>query len=262
MVRLLVIVFAALPMHQAFSAPTCDVKSGPMTAALVELYTSEGCSSCPPADRRLSQLPDRELTADKLVPIALHVDYWDYIGWRDPYAKAAFSERQHWLVNVNHQATVYTPHFFVSGRELGNWSNDLVSETRRINRQPARANVGLRSSSTKPGILSLDLQASSADISAPLGLFVAVTESKLVSQVRAGENKGATLVHDHVVREWVGPIALVRGAVTAHREIALGTGWNSTEIGAVSFVQNTSTGEVLQAVSADHCATAQVIQSN
>ena len=260
--RLISLLIVVLPMCEAFSAPTCDVRSGPMTAALVELYTSEGCSSCPPADRRLSQLPDRELTTDKLVPIALHVDYWDYIGWRDPYAKAAFSERQHWLVNVNNQATVYTPHFFVSGRELGNWSSDLVSETRRINRQPARANVGLRSSNTKSGILSLDVQASSADVSAPLGLFVTITESKLVSQVRAGENKGATLVHDHVVREWIGPIALVNGAVTAHREIALGTGWNSAEIGAVGFVQNTSTGEVLQAVSAEHCATAQAIRSN
>ncbi len=259
--RLIFLLIVVLPTCEALSAPTCAVKSGPMTAALVELYTSEGCSSCPPADRRLSQLPDREFSADKLVPIALHVDYWDYIGWRDPYAKAAFSERQHWLVNVNNQATVYTPHFFVSGRELGNWSSDLVSETRRINRQPARANVGLRSSS-RPGILSLDVQVSSADVSAPLALFVALTESKLVSQVRAGENKGATLVHDHVVREWIGPIALVNGAVTAHREIVLSTGWNSAEIGAVGFVQNTSTGEVLQAVSADHCATARVIQSN
>ena len=260
--RLISLLIFVLSTCEAFSALPCAVKSGPMTAALVELYTSEGCSSCPSADRRLSQLPDRKFSADKIVPIALHVDYWDYIGWRDPYAKAAFSERQHWLVKVNNQTTVYTPHFFVSGRELGNGSSDLVSETRRINRQPARADVGLRTNSIKPGILSLDVQASSTDVFAPLGLFVAVTESKLVSQVRSGENKGATLDHDYVVREWIGPIALVNGAVTAHREIPLGTGWNSAEIGAVGFVQNTSTGEVLQAVSADHCANVQVKQSN
>jgi hypothetical protein len=239
----------------AGAAPSCEVKSGPMTAALLELYTSEGCSSCPPADRRLGQFPDREFTADKLVPIALHVDYWDYIGWRDPYAQPAFAERQHWLVTTNRESTVYTPHFFISGRELGGWHSDLAQETRRINHQPARANLTLRVGKGKPGMLSVDVQASSAERTAPLGLFIAITENRLVSEVRAGENKGETLTHDHVVREWIGPIALANGALSAQRDVALGAAWNRTEIGAVGFVQNTATGEILQAVSAEHCGT-------
>jgi hypothetical protein len=96
----------------AYSFAACDARSGPKTAALVELYTSEGCSSCPPADRQLSRLRQALDPAAKVVPLALHVGYWDYIGWKDPYAQAAFGERQNRLVHANQRRTVYTPQFF------------------------------------------------------------------------------------------------------------------------------------------------------
>ena len=76
------------------AAPVCSAKSGAYTVALVELYTSEGCDSCPPADRWLRALPSTGITPDKAVALSLHVDYWDYIGWKDPYAKPQFTERQ------------------------------------------------------------------------------------------------------------------------------------------------------------------------
>ena len=91
----------------------CNTGSGPDRAALVELFTSEGCSSCPPADQRLGRFPDREPGADKVAALAWHVDYWDYIGWKDTLAQAAFSARQRWLVGANRHATLLTPHFFV-----------------------------------------------------------------------------------------------------------------------------------------------------
>ena len=72
----------------------CSAQSGARTAVLVELYTSEGCDSCPPADRWLSSLQSQGFTPEKVVPLALHVDYWDYIGWKDPYAKREFATRQ------------------------------------------------------------------------------------------------------------------------------------------------------------------------
>jgi len=118
----------------------CSATSGATRTALVELYTSEGCSSCPPADAALARL-DRSLDPGaRAVPIALHVDYWDNLGWKDPYAQATFSARQSRLVAANHHETVYTPHFFVSGRELRAGSAAVRDAVRRVfeRRPPTR----------------------------------------------------------------------------------------------------------------------------
>ena len=247
-----------LPIGLAHSAPVCDVESGPSRRVLIELFTSEGCSSCPPADKRLSQIPDDTLPADKAIALALHVDYWDYIGWKDPYARSAFGERHHWLVHANHHFTFYTPHFFVSGTEVPDWRNDLVAEAERINRLPPRAGIRLRVAGSKPAVLNLDTVASSPDTSLPLGLFIAVTEDRLASNVRQGENAGATLHHDHVVREWIGPLALTAGKVKDHRALLLDSRWDRQQLGVVAFVQNVNSGEVLQALSAGHCLDAAI----
>src|SRR5260370_31685257 len=111
-------ILAIALLMRTVSFAACDVKSGPKTAALVELYTSEGCSSCPPADKQLSQFPSREYSFGQVVPISLHVDYWDYIGWKEPFAQPKFSERQSWLVRTNGHKTVFTPHSFVPAHEV------------------------------------------------------------------------------------------------------------------------------------------------
>src|SRR5678815_1066718 len=90
-------------------AQQCAAKSAEKTVALVELYTSEGCDSCPPADRWLSSLGPKGFAPDRVVPIALHVDYWDYIGWKDPYARQAHSARQRKMARLARAAMVYTP---------------------------------------------------------------------------------------------------------------------------------------------------------
>ena len=99
----------------------CDVRSGPTKAALVELYTSEGCSSCPPADKRLSEFRPATRASDNVVPLSLHVDYWDYIGWKDPYAKREFSLRQRKLTRLQRMAFVYTPQVVLQGRDFRAW---------------------------------------------------------------------------------------------------------------------------------------------
>src|SRR4029079_9042142 len=110
---------AALALATPYTAPLqageCKARSGAHTTALVELYTSEGCDSCPPADRWLAALASRGHGPDRLVPIALHVDYWDYIGWKDPYAKALFSSRQRKLAQVMRAKIVYTPQVLLQG---------------------------------------------------------------------------------------------------------------------------------------------------
>ena len=238
----------------ATGAPTCDARSGAATAALVELYTSEGCSSCPPADQRLRQIRAAVGPNAVVVPLALHVDYWDSIGWKDPFAKPAFSARQRWLVRLNQRGVMYTPHFFVGGAELGNWQGRLGDAVGRQNARPARADIHLTANVTSGGTLVVDVDATIRGAVAPAALYLAVTESGLESKVTRGENAGATLGHDHVVREWIGPLRLTDGAVRTQREITIPPTWNVARLNIVGFVENEKTGDVLQAVSTGNCA--------
>ncbi|NEV60836.1 DUF1223 domain-containing protein [Thiorhodococcus minor] len=231
----------------------CEVESGPGTTALIELYTSEGCSSCPPADARLSRLrPDQSL-----VPLALHVGYWDDLGWRDPFAQEGFAKRQSWLVGLGGARTVYTPQFFINGAATRPGS--LASQVERINAQPARASLRLRAALSEDGRLALDARAAS-----PLEdvlLVIAVAESGLSSDISAGENRGRRLRHHHVVRAWLGPFPLKTGQLTLKRTLALAPSWRPDALAVGAFVQDPRSGQVLQAVGADRCLTHQEVGS-
>lgn len=239
-----------------FGWAACDVTSGPNTAALIELYTSEGCSSCPPADQRLSQFPSGDYSLKQVVPISLHVDYWDNLGWKEPFAQRRFGERQSWLVRVNGHKTVFTPHFFVSGTEVRNWRGRLDDELKRITAEPARASIRIHAESTGAGVISVTGSATAASQPGQLVLFVALTEGKLISNVSAGENRGVALTHDHVVREWIGPIALKDGHVDFKQKVTARPDWNGARLGITGFVQDLGTGKVIQAVGASQCVPA------
>jgi hypothetical protein len=228
------------------AAPSaCRVGSPPQTQVLVELYTSQGCSSCPPADRWLSQL-DLQATPG-LVPLALHVGYWDYIGWKDPYARREFNERQRWLANLSRNRTVYTPGVFVQAHETPRWyeAGGIGAQVRAIGARPARARIELAAEPGAAGAVKIDAAATLAPDTpgAEARLFVALTESGLDTKVKAGENRGATLRNDHVARAWSGPLALGSQTVTLAAPGAAGSGR-----AVVAFVQDLGSGEVLQAV--------------
>jgi len=231
----------------------CDVQTGPKTTALVELYTSEGCSSCPPADKRLSEFPSRDYGLERVVPISLHVDYWDNLGWKEPFAQHQFSERQSWLVRANGHKTVFTPHFFVSGKEVLDWREDLADALNRITAARALASIRIRAARTPSGALAVEASATSLVSNAPLVLFVALTEDRITSSVSAGENRGVMLSHDHVVRQWIGPIAMKDGHVDFRQAVTLRPDWKSAQLGVAGFVQDSRTGQVLQAVGAVQC---------
>ncbi len=226
----------------------CELASGKTTAALVELYTSEGCSSCPPADRQMRHLKEALDPGAAAVPLALHVGYWDYIGWKDPYYRPAFAERQQWLVRANGQRTLYTPQFFVNGTELRAARTSLREQVRKLNTTRAAADISLSAAQSSDDVLRLTAHASAASRAAPLDLYVALTESGLVSRVSRGENAGATLEHDYVVREWIGPVPLGADGARLQRDIRLLPAWNRSQLGFVAFVQDPSTGRVLQAL--------------
>jgi hypothetical protein len=231
-------------------AQACSKQSPAHTVALLELYTSEGCDSCPPADRFVSGLRSAGLTAAQVVPLSLHVDYWDYIGWKDIFARPAFTQRQRWLAQLASSHTVYTPEIFISGRELRNWRNGVPAAVERINTMPAQASIKLNVGVPANGSLPIDVDVRAASGSK---LFVALYENGLSSDVRAGENRGVTLRHDYVVRDWVGPVAVnADGKQTLPRVLSLPTDAAGKNLGVAAFVQDDK-GAVLQALALPLC---------
>jgi len=235
----------------------CVAKSGPNTAALVELYTSEGCSSCPPADRWLSGLSAQGYVPERVVPLALHVDYWDYIGWKDPYAKRVFSQRQRKLTQLQRLALVYTPQVMLQGQDFRGWGTPAFEQAlAKINARPARADIALELLPAGSSTLTVRVSATLLDTAQAeeAGLYLAAYESRLESRVSAGENRGRTLSHDHVVLEWQGPLAFSGSRLIQERALPLLPGAQRANSGAVAFVQNRRTAEVLQVLMLPSCA--------
>jgi hypothetical protein len=236
----------------------CSAKSGERTTALIELYTSEGCDSCPPADRWLSSLGARGYAPARVVPIALHVDYWDYIGWKDPYAKREFATRQRKLAHLKRATFVYTPQVLLQGQDFRRWGAAAFDEeVARINARPARAHIALSLEGRRPGAFEVEVRAEVPDeaLRAASALYLATYENKLVSEVRAGENRGRTLTHDYVVFEWHGPIAFhASGApLLERRSLPLLPKAVPANSGVVAFVQHRGNAEVLQALMLPAC---------
>src|SRR5258707_10579083 len=230
----------------------CSATSGPRTTALVELYTSEGCDSCPAADHWLSSLFGQGFRPDQVVPLALHVDYWDYIGWKDPFAKGEFSTRQRRLAQLKRPVIVYTPQVLLQGRDFRRWASpEFAEEVARINSKPARARIALAIRAVAKDGIQTELSAQLFDPAQlkNAALYLAAYENKLASEVKAGENRGKRLEHDFVVREWIGPIGFGESAkLEEKRALPLLPGANPRHLGVAAFVQNRATSDVLQAL--------------
>jgi hypothetical protein len=239
----------ALTSTMAPAAEICRAVSPPYTVALIELYTSQGCSSCPPADEWLSRLRPQEAPLHA-VPLALHVGYWDYIGWKDPFARKEFNERQRRLAGHNGSGTVYTPEVFLGGSELAGWGHrdQFAAALKAVNARTAKANIDLQAHWIAPaaGDQRLAVQVSwSADASArDPQLLLAVKRSGYLTEVRAGENNGSRLRNDHVVRAWDGPFSPQRQPLATEIPVPADTG----DATLVAIAQDGSSGAVLQAL--------------
>ena len=175
----------------ALAAPTfCELRSGEMPPQRLELYTSEGCSSCPPADRWLTQLPAN----DARLLLAFHVDYWDDLGWKDRYSDARYSARQHSVAARSGSRTVYTPEVVVEGREYRGWRQGLPAPIATL--APPLLVVVELDQRLRLKLRALDLHPKA------MSAFAAVTEDGIESEVRAGENRGVRLRHAAVVRAY------------------------------------------------------------
>lgn len=247
---------AAVLLAAALAAPAAAqcVKQSPAHAvALLELYTSEGCNSCPPADRWLSGIAARGAGADQVVPLALHVDYWDRLGWPDRFANPRFTDRQTELSRRAGSRFIYTPGVFLNLRAFRDWDSSRFEEAvHALNARPARADIRLE---LVPDSGSVAV-AADFRLRTPLAgeAYVALYENRLRTEVKAGENRGTTLGHDYVVREWIGPLALAPGGgAELRRTLVLRPGWKRADLGVAAFVQDRSGRDVLQATALALC---------
>ncbi len=179
----------ALGLMAATGSLAQEFKSRAQASTVVELFTSEGCSSCPPADKWLTQFTDHPDLFESFVPMAFHVDYWDYIGWEDPFASSAYSNRQRNYARQGALRSVYTPGFVVNGKEWRHWF---------VNRRAQP-----HSAKHKPGVLKGELDGKQLTVSfptdKPVQLNLAYLGMGLESHVTAGENTRRTLKHEFVV---------------------------------------------------------------
>ena len=232
------------------AAQQLSARSGPQTVALLELYTSEGCNSCPPADALVRSLAAKGLTLDHVVPLGLHVDYWDDLGWPDRFAQAIFTRRQREIAARHRSRTIYTPQLVLHGQSLTQW-NIINAEVQRINQIKARADLSLEVTRQTTDSLEVVAQGVVPETAArsQAKMFVALYENRLTSAVTAGENTGRTLQHEYVVRQWIGPLDVdEQGVIRLQRTLPLHSDWKMPDLGLVAFVQQQETGDVLQAL--------------
>ena len=248
MLRSIAIIFFLLFSLQSLAeAPQVLTAVSPANrVALLELYTSEGCSSCPPADRFMSRVKLADISDRQLIPLSFHVTYWDYIGWKDRFGNPQHDVRQRKLAKMNNNSAVYTPQFIMNGKDFrhhGSFDNEIV----RINSIAAEYQLKLSASLNADAIdVMLDARVS-IDNYDKAAVFIALYENGLSSEVSDGENEGKQLRHDYVVRELKGPYLIEQDKSVITASFAQGD-YKIENSGIVAFIQKPGSSEVLQAV--------------
>ena len=238
---------AHAPDAAADAVDEITVTSAEHKTPVVELYTSEGCSSCPRADdwlRQLGQSLDRDFRA---VLLAFHVDYWNYLGWPDPYSKPAFTARQRQAAANNRQRNIYTPEFTVDGREARGGAN-IIQSIQHANTQKARADITMRIVRHGDNAIRARIDIDNRAKAHAYQAHLAVYESGITRRIGGGENRGRTLMHDFVVRHWSAPITLRAGANQTEFDLDIPPDWHAPNLGFAVVVQKRDTFETLQAV--------------
>lgn len=211
---------------------------------LVELFTSEGCSSCPPADRVLTQLEKEQPNPNaEIITLALHVDYWDNIGWKDEFSSALYSQRQAVYAQAFKLGSNYTPQMIVDGQKefVGSnmeTANQAITNSAKI----VKANVELSN-----GENNLKIKISDIPKHENATIFLAIAEDNLSSNIKGGENSGKKLAHTSVVRELksIGLVTAQQNSFTTEATVQLQPNWKKENLKLVVFVQENGSRKIL-----------------
>jgi hypothetical protein len=263
------LVFGAFMMQRGTmtSTPSLERAAGVRSPVIVELFTSEGCSSCPPADAVLAQLQQTQPVAGaEVIALGEHVDYWNYIGWSDPFSSAAFSSRQETYARVfGQQDRVYTPQMIVDGQTEFNGSSmnialDAIAKAARAPKADVR--IVMPETTTQKDNQKVRLNVSVKNVP-PVDrgdvaeVILALTEDKLSSNVTRGENSGRKLAHTAVVREMraLGRVDPAMKTFDSEKTVSIADGWKREDLRVVVFVQERAHLRVLGAAMLNLAAT-------
>jgi hypothetical protein len=227
------------------------------TAVIVELFTSEGCSSCPPADALLKELSEQQkVKGVQIVALEEHVDYWNHLGWKDPFSAAEFSQRQDEYAHVFGSDGVYTPQMVVDGQSefVGSHGAAAREAIEKAGNQPNVEIALVPGTNSSPEKLSFEVRVKSMNGIAPRGeteLWLAVTEKGLQTNVKAGENSGETLKHAAVVRR-LRKIVSVRDPAGYQRQIQVEVdpGWKKENLTVAVFLAEEKSRKIIGAAAA------------
>ncbi len=229
--------------HLSASVALPHASSTQKVPVIVELFTSEGCSSCPPADVVLAELEKNQPVANVMIlALGEHVDYWNYLGWSDPYSSATYSERQQeYARSLN--ANTYTPQIVVDGQAefIGSNASKAQAVITKAARAPKAKVQIVRLKQDHIKITATDIPTVSRNDK--LDIVVAITETNLQSNVVRGENAGRKLNHGTVVRH----LQVVGEAPRAEAKLTFEKNWNQANLRVVAFLQERTNRRILGA---------------
>jgi hypothetical protein len=222
------------------NAATKDLNQSNKNVAVLELFTSQGCSSCPPADRLLGTYASKE----NIIALSFHVDYWDRLGWKDPFSAKGYTKRQYNYASALN-ASVYTPQLVINGRTemVGSNANKISETITKVLHEAPGAELSIKSVDDENGQVNISFDASGNLTNAVLN--IALVEKQTTTEIKAGENNGVTLDNFNVVRNFKTITEVRNGSSTSVIDIPFRTDLKNLSL--VLFLQEKNNSKILAA---------------
>ncbi len=237
----------ATAKSEKFETEEAAISNKEKTPVLVELFTSEGCSSCPPADLALTKLQNEQPVANaEIIALAFHVDYWNYLGWKDEFSSKSYSERQSGYAGKFNLDSIYTPQMVVDGAAQfvgSNWNNAVNEIKKAANEKVKDVEISFEQTAKNP---SVKVKVSDLPAHDESYIWLAIAEDNLETNVRRGENGGKKLAHSAVVRDLklIGNFLPKEKNFEAETAVRIDRNWKKKDLKFVVFVQGKNSKKI------------------
>lgn len=214
--------------------------------AVLELFTSQGCSSCPPADKVLAEYAKQNSV--NILPLSFHVDYWNYIGWKDPFSKAQFTDRQRNYSQLLKVESNYTPQLVINGKHelVGSYKEDIKNLVDKELKLLSKFDITIKKTTTANNQLTVEFHAAKYPNST---INLALVKKREITSIKRGENKGLQQINYNIVFDFK---EITNHSSENHKAyFDFNPNWSSTDFMVVAFIQNTKSGAILGATKSE-----------